>query len=665
MDPAPATSSMHSRLSIFAETGTTAAVSDMLGPCWNFDKVYASNLPVFNSDTSGSSFTLQFTGDLWFNMASTALRGGVKQTIEDAQTREFYKKDDVSNEFKYTAGIWMTENKIKVEGQTLEDGPALTSSTQGNGTAAFYKFIKYTPKAGEYPSCSLCPVILIEVYQQVTPVRDTHFIGYLYMKLEASMFKSTIVPTMQEVISKQAHFGIVGLENTTDHTSRVLIAYNSTDCTGGPQLMALYANFDGVGLNYSTLYCCKGDYFFKGLFQPDPVNWTAKSLVGDDEGSNDSSGKYLPFQPLSELMYSTSTMMVSSANYAAFMAYTNENMTFDDNSDYTTQWKKYVQLLPMWELVIPVNKAGDKDAWGSSMGDANQQTAMETFLNSRCMTLDTEAGSDVGKVCKTGFKTCTKFLSKSPTGLACQAAALLNVGSTKAVYRAICGVDAAGNSLNTPVAKEHVAALATPDCACINYPQSTYKQASMMGMDYKEFSDWRNENRIPNLLPEGRCWWPSCTNPANTLRFPDDPVPGSPAATAVTPQAGQAACGTVINCIAAMRGISVDHDSIANATIVQNCGGVANTDTPPGAEGMNGGTDDYHTPASAPGPAGVMDQVKLWPKQSWFIPVVVVLGILILAAIGWFVYQNYFSKTTTAATPLKPKPPVLGPIGKT
>jgi hypothetical protein len=103
-----------------------------------------------------------------------------------------------------------------------------------------------------------------------------------------------------------------------------------------------------------------------------------------------------------------------------------------------------------------------------------------------------------------------------------------------------------------------------------------------------------------------------------------------------------------------MRGITVDHDSIANATIVQNCGGVANTDTPPGAEGMNGGTDDYHTPSSGPGPAGVMDQVKLWPKQSWFIPVVVVLGILILAAIGWYVYQNYFSKTTTAEAPLKP-----------
>jgi hypothetical protein len=92
-----------------------------------------------------------------------------------------------------------------------------------------------------------------------------------------------------------------------------------------------------------------------------------------------------------------------------------------------------------------------------------------------------------------------------------------------------------------------------------------------------------------------------------------------------------------------MKDFNVDHDSIANATIIQKCGGVANTDTPPGAEDMNNGTGDYHTPSSASGPAGVMDQVKLWPKQSWFIPVVVVLGILILAAIGWFVYQNFFA----------------------
>jgi hypothetical protein len=297
-----------------------------------------------------------------------------------------------------------------------------------------------------------------------------------------------------------------------------------------------------------------------------------------------------------------------------------------------------------WALYVPTNDIGSHDPKGNNMRELNREDALKSFLLNRCMGVTREG-------CRTGKPTCTQFMSSSSASKICNDVAKMSDYAKQAAYKAVCGIQPDGEHMGQPFVNLTPVrdALATVDCSCINYKNSTYAQPNLVGRDYARFV-----NDFPKLdLPdEAYCWWPTCTEKSQTLTVTSQSGPTD--SSLYDPK-----CPAIIN---NMKRITAGQDPLlpGDKGFTPSSSGAGFSTPASDTQGPESGSDttNVHTPA------GVMDQVKLLPKLSWFIPVVVVLGILILAAIGWFVYQNYFSKTTTAATPLKPKTPALRPIGK-
>jgi hypothetical protein len=539
-------------------------------------------------------------------------------------------------------GVWMSET---LETSLNGNGPFYPAAAQGDGTAAFYSFESYTPQSTEYDGRTE-PVILIRVYQfseTASLVRD----GYLYMWPASLDLYTSYVGNKELVINEKVQYGILGVKNILGDTkTRVLISYCDKRVTV-PKLMGLYSGYNTTGADLDTgrdIYTCDAYWLYKGLirsvaktgYTEDTMYWIAKGCGGRGGGNSDNNPRlHQPFEPLSDLHYDTSSMI---ADLDAFMT------SFAVSGDWAEKFLVGLRKLVEWELYVPVNAKNSVDKKGGSMFEYNRDDALKVYLLNRCMGVTTEA-------CRTHGTKCTQFLSDGSVGKKCNEVAKLSDYAKQAAYKTACGIQPDGDNMGQPFKNLSLFrdALATVDCSCINYKNSTYAQPNLVGRDYARFV-----NDFPKLdLPdEAYCWWPTCTEKSQTLTVTSQSGPTD--SSLYDPK-----CPAIIN---NMKRITAGQDPLlpGDKGFTPSSSGAGFSTPASDTQGPESGSDttNVHTPA------GVMDQVKLLPKLSWFIPVVVVLGILILAAIGWFVYQNYFSKTTTAATPLKPKTPALRPIGK-
>ena len=603
-----------------AVEGTTVLISDTNGPCWNYDKVYDAELPVFNSTLSKikEGPVLYFVEGVWFHMANVTLLNWTQPWNNDNIDREnkTYGKDQFDNQWDHNndhntnrkKGPYRTEQHAFAEASPNDnfyDWAYLTDQAD-DGHAAFYRFEEYRPAAGEYPGRAdkTMPVILIfavQVLKVFNPQLATK--GYLVMASN-NPYKSYMVSTRAQAVAMEARYGIVGTEAGINKQS-VVLAYCDNTLTTPLQL---------------SLYALDGNIYNAALASAD-VSYNSVTMITTGTVSTD------------------------------------------------------VQ----WALVLPLNVRGTKDAANTDMDDLNLDDAVQTYLLNRCMGIDKEPPETSGAasksspasksgpasgpasgpgsafkddVCSTGFSSCTKFFSNTTSGLTCQDAAKLSKSAATNAYKAVCGMkmDQKGpNPLyakNTTKWQAYAPALATPDCACINYTQSTFKQPGLFNKDYEEYMAWKQAMLIPDLgSPDGHCWWPSCSNHDNSLTV-DEYMPTT---TGIT-------CPDSINCISALSGIDLTDHSSLNIAIQQKCGGIGDGDTgqQPGGAGEPGPANLFPHGAPEPAPTPPMDLLKnpaLWPKQSWFIPTIAAMAVLIVGGLVYWLVSN--RKTTTTVTTTK------------
>ena len=310
--------------------------------------------------------------------------------------------------------------------------------------------------------------------------------------------------------------------------------------------------------------------------------------------------------------------------------------------------------MSLWELYLPVNKKGSVDAnGGNSMGDMNRDYAVEAYLVGRCMGV---VDGTPDAPCTNGKEKCTQFFSTGAMGKHCQYVAntqdIFSYTGTQAAYSALCGLDTVTHlpvdtSKRGPWVKD---ALKLPDCACANYKQSQYAQPTMNSFNYSSFIDWLHKTNPSYVVPaQGYCWWPSCTDLSNSLRidalFPANQSQEDPR------------CPALVNCIKI--------GGTAKEPVARSCvsGLPSNSSTPATHTNRPGSAktpasyqpSQSYTPSASPvAPSTLYEKVKTtlqtWSHKKWFIPVVVCVGVLLLAGILYAVLASGSKNKGVTAT---------------
>ena len=158
----------------------------------------------------------------------------------------------------------------------------------------------------------------------------------------------------------------------------------------------------------------------------------------------------------------------------------------------------------------------------------------------------------------------------------------------------------------------------------------------MNAFNYSSFIDWLHKTNPQYVLPaEGYCWWPSCTNLSNSLRidalFPKNQNQEDPR------------CPAIVQCIKI--------GGTAEEPIARSC--IA---APQGQTGFRPGFAAGPGPGVAPGPKRaptppardltLLEKLKTWPHQKWFVPVAVAAGVLMLAIV---LYVAFGTKQTNSS----------------
>ena len=223
--------------------------------------------------------------------------------------------------------------------------------------------------------------------------------------------------------------------------------------------------------------------------------------------------------------------------------------------------------------------------------------------------------------CRTGENKCTQFLSTGSVGAVCTAAANISDYAKQAAYKNVCGIQPDGLNMGKPFANlaPFHDALATVDCSCINYKNSTYAQKNLVGRDYRRFV-----NDFPkfDLPDEPYCWWPTCTDPSRSLTVTSQAGPTD--ASAHDPK-----CPAMVNNIRQITaGSSALPPGEPDTTPTSEDPKAESGDSGPGPGESGPGFGDSASPAGA--------KPKPWYAQTWFIAAASVLGVLIILGLYYW-----------------------------
>jgi hypothetical protein len=211
--------------------------------------------------------------------------------------------------------------------------------------------------------------------------------------------------------------------------------------------------------------------------------------------------------------------------------------------------------------------------------------------------------------CLHGLPTCTLFNANSTSGAICRAFCDIDPVACDAGKNSACGV-----GLDDPGAAL-TAVLKTPECSCINLNESTMPYTGL-ALDYPAFQKFMQTNNVTALTAlQGKCWWPPCTSPTSSVL-------------ALSTSAALAGCPPDVTTCFTNVGKIVGNDSKVIVEAANKCAG-GNAGSIPASPGSSPVSPDNGTTSSAP---ASMATKPFW-KQSWFIPVCVVVGIILLIII--------------------------------
>lgn len=357
------------------------------------------------------------------------------------------------------------------------------------------------------------------------------------------------IPTLvsqEAAVTQKAQFGVVGCLDELLQTSLVL-AYMDSNVTT-PTAMALISfGQDNVMTPFSTA-SSGGSFTLHGLY--------AANAGGPDLTS-------VAFN------YNSATMMVL------------DNTLFESTNPNS---------LLLWQLQFLTT-------------GALQASSALAYMETYCVGVVSD-----GTCSNTSEKTCTPFTSKNPVGVSCRKMGALSNTSTDYAYMNTCGLDPrTGKPLATLPFPE---VLATADCSCVNFAQSTYPQiiGTPPTLDYAGWQAWLKKNNLPAADPStATCWWPGCTiNKANSLILSSMPTNTKP-------------CTNIVDCL-----------TVVNST-VQPGGSVSVKAL--NACGLNG-------PQGGGGGGGGGGKSEPFYKTQTFNVVLTITILVLLLGVGFYLYRS-------------------------
>lgn len=578
-------------------------ISDPSSPCFLYEDVVAALAPVFNSATGPAlnSTPLYFSEGVPFQLASLIMLTRPGTWGGDAQW---------DNDRHYPLGPVVTLSNF-----WWKDKPRCDDYNQPNyfveadsKIAPTFTFEKYTPpEAGTATEIEKLPlklagggykvipagksVILLKVTQPGRhPEKDIgktgddaacsqDRTGYVMFKSDDDNrpYGATIVPKA-EVLAAHGHFGLV---YATDSFGKVSTTLLYAKLGMPPTIVSVIPTYNKYGKQESVQYTPYhgARYVYFGLF---------KDSTPDDGPA--------PMQRPYNFTYRP-----------------------DMGLNHGPSWSQDLQLCFQFELKYLVTTEG-----------------MEAYMNTYC------SGTTTACTNTQDAPTCTKFMATGALGDTCRTAALLNVAASEHVKQNICGIDWRNKSVFAkPPREQDVEALNTPDCACINYEQSTFKQKTLANLDFAGYSEWMTRHGITPISSSGYCWWPSCTNAGSSLKAPS-----------LTPPISE--CPNVTQCINSINQAAVSENSTLTINTKNACGGSGggNSGTGEGTQGSStGGTETttggettttYNQPPLTPstsgaGAGGGNDGIT---SQKWFYPVVIFVAVLVVLALAWYFMHN-------------------------
>lgn len=584
-----------------ALSGISTSVDLITGAMYDYDSVVAALAPVFNSGwgTEENSKPLYFSQGVPFQMVSTRMilsgTGDWNQwQWRETKLNKAEKQQLGITQDRYTdpgpvitlQHFWDNDSKSCQKGSR-----ASITVKQGSPTAPTFTFVKYTPKPGEYPDVPAGKsIILLHVVQPghgfPNGPCDVTTKGYVTVpdNYDANLaFGATINASLAECVAAKVRFGVVWRTDAAGKTS-IMLYYASSTFPLGPQprVMSIIPGWDKYYRqpSFGDHAFTASNYIFFGIWRPD---------------TPDAGPSYITASPYN-WTYDPATMMI----------------TLNDSVWNSQQWE-----LLQFELKYIVTTEG-----------------MEAYMNTYC------SGTTTACTNTQDAPTCTMFMATGELGDTCRTAALLNVAASEHFKQNICGIDWRDKSVFAkPPREQDVEALNTPDCACINYEQSTFKQKTLANLDFAGYSEWMTRHGITPISSSGYCWWPSCTNAGSSLKAPS-----------LTPPISE--CPNVTQCINSINQAAVSENSTLTINTKNACGGSGNSGTGEGTQGSStGGTETttggkttttYNQPPLTPstsgaGAGGGNDGIT---SQKWFYPVVIFVAVLVVLALAWYFMHN-------------------------
>ena len=586
----------------------TTSVNLLTGPMYSYDAVVAALAPVFNSNFGDGSNTkpLCFCADLPFKMASTRILkagnyGGWNQWQDrDTKWNQKEKKDrNTTDDMATPPGPIITLSHFWDNGTwscVNSNWRSSITTTETSDVAPKFTFVKYTPTAGEYPDVPAGKsIILLHVEQPGRGLPggpcDIATSGYVIVSDNGDSNRAfgASMTTLAGCIAAKVRYGVVWRTDSQLKTS-IQLYFASTFITS-PSCMGINPGWDEHYRQSSEgeQALAASNFIFFGIARP----------VTPDAGKS-----WVPPAPYS-------------------WTYNSTTMKINDDATWSEPWVETLQF----QLKYLVTTDG-----------------MEAYLNTYC--------TGTTRACRnTTYPTCTKFRATGAIGTTCTIAALLDEVAASRVKLAVCGFDwKTKGPFAVPPRASDVEALKTIDCSCINYSQSTFKQPALAGRNWKDYQAWCSANNINPISANAYCWWPTCTDPVNSLQ-----------SLTLLPKPDR--CPDVTTCINSIGQATIGGGSSLVINAANKCGG-AGPPAPP-AESPSPSESESPSPSPSPspsqspspspsptgGPPPPPNAASSITSQKWFIPVVVVVVVLLLAGIAYWYYSSR-SKPSAATPPL-------------
>ena len=518
--------------------------------------VDATNPKDNGAGTGKTQFAFYFNSGMYFTMTNSYLNANLSPSwIMSAGQTVLNPIGNMLTEFHYLPG---SDNKSN--NGTLYWQPTLTVTPDNQTFAA----AKYT-----FESVTGSDSILVRVAQYGGGVNWARNDYYLMFTAVGNVYVSNLVPR-QAALAAGVKFGVVASGSTLAgaNTAMVLL-YTDNTLSGKTYVVSLIGGNDAVS-STSIPWLPPSQIVASSTTAAGSIQWLYHGFYVSPSAANGTN------------VFDTSTL-----------TYCDVTMQLTVNPDNNLP-KQSVFNLALWMLDLAPDPVS-----GST------KTFMTNFMESYCSGVTTADDKS----------TVTWFNGKlggSPNAYLCTNARNFDVINGDAFLMNLCGVNPV---TKTPYAKgsgqyASDAILATKDCSCINYSQSTYAQPVLLNKNYADFQTYLSNNNI-NFQPGGdyRCWWPSC-------------VDGQTGALRVsTMNTDRGTCPNNTICIAAVTNQSAQGGSNVINNIVNSCG---NTNAGSPSSAASPSTSPTTSPSKS-----IMD-------QSWFLPVVIGGGIVLVLIV--FVY---------------------------